>query len=665
MVSLDQLLQAKAVALGKLALQATTAAGSGHPSTALSLAHVTSVLMYHIMRWDPENPAHPGSDRLVLSESHAVPIIYAACADLGVKFEPKSGSRRLTVNDLLTLRDIDSVLDGHPNPKLGFPFFDAATGSPGQGLSVAAGLAAAAKMDGVDRRVFCIIGDGEAREGQVWEAMDFIAEHQLTNVIPIFNCNELGRSGWVSPGQRRDAIHRKAENFGFKAVRCNGHDPAALARILNDYLRLREGWKKEAHYGEDLKPLALVVETVKGWGTSAEGLAIHGQPVNRDEIYKVLAQMDETARQLGVDKVQDFGALSITKPPEVKPAVKTAPVADFTHACKEAGVADAMVESHKLSPRRAFGMALNQLGKANPNVVGLDADVRHSTFAADFARNYPDRFLECRIAEQNMVSAAVGVCAGGKIPFVSTFGRFLVRAYDQVEMGIISGAELKLVGTHVGVTVGADGPSQMAVADVAFMRTFTYIKDYENRQAMVILTPSDAVSAYALTVAMTEHHGSVYLRALRDEVPLLYSNTTKFPLIGHQVLRVPKDKKALVVVASGYMVHSCLAAAELLADKGIDIAVVDAYSIPADVLPIVKMAENYGGKILTVEDNYIGGLDAEFASAIAQSTRIILRSLNLRKLPKSGKTAEDVLAYCHLDESDIIAAIKEFVEAGA
>jgi transketolase len=469
MADLTHVLHAKAIDLGRLAIRATTSAGIGHPTTALSLAHLVAVLMYRVMRWTPADPDNPGSDRLVLSEGHAVPILYAACTDLGVAFGPDGKRRPMTERDLMTLREIGSPIDGHPNPVLGFPFFDAATGSLGQGLSVAAGLGCAARLDGVPKRIFCLIGDGESREGQIWEALDFCADHRLGGVVAIFNCNTLGQSDYVSHAQDWEHLATKAAAFGARTEIIDGHDPAAIERALRIV--------------EDQRPLAVIARTVKGWGVpSLGGPGHHGTPVKAEALAGVLAELEETARHLGVTDIgaQDFAALKIASPAAV-PAARAVP-----HVPLGFGAAlakhPALASAKKLSPRRAYGMALAALGDANEAVVALDADVKNSTYAETFAKAHPDRYFEARIAEQNMVSAAAGLAAAGKIAFVSTFGRFLERAFDQSEMG----------------------PSQMALADVAFARALAHAVDAKGR-SLAVMTPSDAVSAYKLVLGMAEY----------------------------------------------------------------------------------------------------------------------------------------------------------------
>lgn len=658
MVSIEKILQAKAIELSQLAVGATTAAKSGHPTTALSLAHLTAVLMYRVMRWDPKRPEYGGADRLVLSEGHAVPIVYAACADLGVTFYPHGRAKAMDVADLLTLRDIGSLIDGHPNPALGFPFFDAATGSLGQGLSVAGGLGCAARLDGVDKVIYCIIGDGESREGQIWEAMDFIADQKLTNVVAIFNCNTLGQSDYVAKPERWEQLQRKAEAFGWRTVVIDGHDPAAIEPAL-----------RQRSHGFDT-PLCLIARTVKGWGVPAiQGRGHHGVAVPQDQLDAVLAELDKRAAELDVKDISSSEmkeALVIPEPLSVPPTRPVGQVASFAEAVRaDPKLDEAVNEKKKLSPRRAYGMALKALGDADPRVVALDGDVKNSTYAEYFADAHPHHYFEGRIAEQNMVSAASGLAAAGKIPFVSTFGRFMERAFDQVEMAVIGGANIKLVGTHVGVTLAADGPSQMALADVAFMRALAHAKDHRNNPAMTVLTPSDAISAYKMVVAMASYPSACYLRAVRADLPLLYEQTEDFPFGGFKVLRQASARgMPVLLVADGYLVHTCLAAAAILEEAGIAATVVDAYALPMDTEAVLTLARQAGGSILTVEDNYAGGIGSELSEgAAAAGGPPRVRSLFVRNIPKSGRTPEDLLAYVHLSVSDVAHAATELAGA--
>lgn len=651
---IEQAIRAKAIELGKLAIRATTSAGSGHPTTALSLAHLITVLMYRVMRWDPAHPDAEGSDRLVLSEGHGVPIIYAACADLGVTITPGGQPRAMSMDDLMSLRSIGSPIDGHPNPILGFPFFDAATGSLGQGLSVSAGLATAARVRGLDKTTFCIMGDGEAREGQVWEAMDFVADHRLTSVVAIMNCNTLGQSDFVADAQGWQALEHKAEAFGWTTIVIDGHHPTEIEDTLRRRRDLGAG-----------RPLCVIARTVKGWGVpSLFGAGHHGVPVPKDKLHLALAELDKRAVEQGVDDLDPVAAAEALRPTSPPPWTSTrttrAPMEFDAAVAAVPKVAHALAEEKKMSPRRAFGLALKALGAANSRVVALDADVKNSTYALDFANAYPERYFEARIAEQNMVSAAAGLASGGMVPFASTFGRFLERAFDQIEMAIVGGANLKLVGTHVGVTLASDGPSQMAIADIGFMRAFSHSTDGRGNPSVTVLTPSDAVSAYAMVLAMADFSSACYLRAVRADLPILYETDASFPFRGHKVLceRTQGDRH-VVLAASGYLVHSCLKAAGKLAEAGIGVTVVDGYALPMDADPVLALAGTKGA-ILVVEDNYVGGLASELAeAAAARENSPTVRSLLVHVMPKSGRSADDVLDYVHLSVNDIVAAATE------
>jgi transketolase len=326
----------------------------------------------------------------------------------------------------------------------------------------------------------------------------------------------------------------------------------------------------------------------------------------------------------------------------------------------DAKVAKSVEEKKALSPRRAYGLALKALGAADPRIVALDGDVKNSTYVEDFADAYPKRYFEGRIAEQNMVSAGAGLAAGGKIAFVSTFGRFMERAFDEIEMAIIGGLPIKLVGTHVGVTLAADGPSQMGLADVGFMRALAHTDDYRGNPGMTVLTPSDPVSTYNLVLAMAESPGACYLRAVRGDLPILYPESERFLFGGYKVVRrAESDRLAIVLAGSGYLVHSCLKAAAELRSLGIAATVVDAYALPLDAAPMLQLARSAGAPILTVEDSYVGGIGSEIAEAAADSDdgpRV--RMLAVRNIPKSGRTADDVLAYVHLSVPEIVQAAK-------
>ncbi len=588
----------KAAELGKLAVRMTTQAGSGHASSALSLAQIVTYLMYRQMRHDPADPWHPTADRLVLSEGHAVPIVYAALADLGatVGLTPAT-ARKLTPADVDALRTRDSVLDGHPNPYAGVRFFDAATGSLGQGLSVAAGLALAARLDQSDRRIYVLIGDGESREGQIWEALDSIADHKLTSVCAIFNANGQGQAGLVSPQQSADALAAKLAAFGWQVSTIDGHDPDAIAQALEPV-------------GRTTKPVAIVARTIKGWGVEELTKGNwHGKPLTAAQLPAAYASLDKTvavdqnpgresgadpnharesgadpnparkcgadpnhARESGADPnpgrksgadpnpARKCGAVGDEAPPAGVPATCVAgseggseigaklegpprPASKPTfdrpaprevtwpsfHETMTAAGLGALVEKNAIGTRRAYGAALQAAGTLLPQVVALDGDVSNSTFSELFAKAHPARFVECKIAEQNMISTAVGLSAAGYIPFVNSFAKFLMRAADQIEMASISRANVKIVGSHAGISLAADGPSQMGLSDVAFFRSFTTVRgdDRENPLAWYF-HPADAVAAYHCTRLMVALPGLCFMRTHRPDVPLLYAPDAKF-----------------------------------------------------------------------------------------------------------------------------------------
>lgn len=637
----------KAIELGKLSVEMTSTAGSGHPSSALSLAHIVSVLMYGQMRFDPKNPENMNGDRLVLSAGHAVPIIYAACADLGVVAVFNGKRRPMTRDDAMTLRAIDSPIDGHPHPQVGFPFFDAATGSLGQGLSVAAGLGFAAKLDKSPRNIYCIIGDGESREGNIWEACDFLVDNALTNVVAIFNCNALAQSDFVSPQQSSEVLAEKLLAYGFVVRVIDGHDPLAIKGVLDELPVIQNG----------NRPLAIVAETVKGFGAPSEqGMGFHGKPA--DDPKKVLAELDETLRDLtGGEKPDiELKVAPAPKAPErknIKELIGHIRPASYREAMEKQGKGKKI--GGEFAPRAAYGVALVALGEACDRIIAADADVKNSTGSEDFYKKFPERFMENRIAEQNMICAAVGASAGGYIPFCSTFAKFVMRAYDQVEMAIIGGANIKITGSHAGVTLAADGPSQMSLPDVAFFRSFCHVKNFNGQPAVRYFFPADAVSAYNCTVLMANLDGCCYQRTLRAATKPLYKpEDTDFSVGGFRVLREGRD---LTLAAAGYMVHECLKACD---EAGINATVVDCYSLPLEAEKLLKVAEKTNGRLVTVEDNYTGGLDAEVATAIARSgSGVRLQNLYVQRIPKSGRTPEDVLDYLDIDSRAIATAIRK------
>lgn len=645
-MSFEAAVHAQAIEIDRLSLEMCAAAGSGHPSSAMSIGHLVTVLMFHTMRWSPDHPDYPTSDRLVLSEGHAVPAVYAAAAKLGVMVGVEDKRRRLTLEDLPKLRELSSPLDGHPNPMVGFPFFDAATGSLGQGLSIAAGIAIGARQDNLDRRIYCIIGDGESREGQIAEAMDFIIDHKLTNVLPIFSCNEYGQADRVSSQQSPEKLEAKLKAYGFQVRVIDGHSPKEIKDALDVFTNVA--------LKPDAAPMAIVARTVKGWGSaSIQGGAWHGKPATGDSLKRALAELDEKRVAL-TSSLTNADAFTIENPDDAPtPEATNLEIPTLTEAMKAMDMTS-VLHSGKLATRRAYGMALRMLGKASSRIVVLDADVKNSTFAETFSKDPATgkRFVECKIAEQNMISAAVGLSAAGKIPFCSTFAKFHTRAYDQIEMAINSGANVKLVGSHAGITPSSDGPSQMALPDVAWFRSFTTMRDHRGNPGCYVLQPADAFAAYSLTQVMAEYEGVCYMRTLRPDTEFLYSDDQVFNLGGFEVLQEGRD---VVLCAAGYMVHEANKALDLLDQAGVSATLVDLYSLPFDNEKLLDVVAANNGYVVSIEDNYGGGIGSAIAEALTESgDGFRLQQMHVRSIPKSARQPEQLLQSFGLTAADIV-----------
>jgi transketolase len=640
-------LSLKAIELAKRVVRMTTAAGSGHPTSALSILHIVTVLLYRQMRHDPRDPWNPAADRLVLSEGHAVPVVYAAWADLGgVVGESPDSARPLTVDELDTLRAVDSVLDGHPNPQTAFPFFDLATGSLGQGLSGACGLALAARLDRLERRVYVLIGDGESREGQVAEALDFLVDNDLTRVVPVFNCNGLGQSDPVSQQQSAGRLALKAQAYGFEVERIDGHDVEQVIAAL------------ERAAAAD-SPRAIVAQTVKGWGVSAfQETNLHGKTLDEEAADSAIDELDGLEREV---RVSAAAGAPVAAPVPSRPRREAVLPGRLGPPDFEALLADhkdlKKVRSGTFATRRAYGLALRELAKADPRVVALDGDVKNSTYSEFVAEAVPGRFFEARIAEQNMVSVAAGLAAGGKIPFAGSFAKFLVRGYDQLELALLSGVPLKLVGSHIGANIGADGPSQMGLTDVAYFGGLATVERPDGAPLVTLFQPACAVAAYHCVQMMADCPGAAYLRTMRPDLPFLYDPDETFEPGGSKLLRQGED---VALVASTYMVHVALRVAERLREDGIRAAVVDAYSLPLKDEPLRDVAAACRGRLLTLEDNYGNGLGAAVAGLVAEGVLgpCRLRQMHARTVPRSGRTSEDVLGEVGLSDDEIETAVR-------
>jgi transketolase len=640
-MSFESAIHARAIRLDTMSLEMCAESGTGHPTSAMSIGHIISVLLYRTMRWLPNQLDCATSDRLVLSEGHAVPVVYAALADIGATIDWNGEAVQLQPGHLKTLREADSPLDGHPNPMEGISFFDAATGSLGQGLSVAAGLGLAAYADNTGRKIYCIIGDGEAREGQITEALDFIMDHKLANVLPIFNCNSYGQAGAVSEQQSPERLTTKLEAFGFEVATIDGHNPDSIKGAFDQF-----------NVDGRTKPMAIVAKTVKGWGApSMQGGNWHGKPASKETVQNVIAELRETGLKL--TSTLATASVAIQEPPPApEPTECATTILSFKEAMEKWDMLT-VLQSGKMATRKAYGIALRALGHGNKNIWAVDADVSNSTFSNVFGNDEElvNRFVECKIAEQNMYSVGAGLSAAGKIPFCSTFSKFITRGYDQIEMAINSGANIKIVGSHSGISLAADGPSQMSLPDIAWFRSFGTMTDHHGNPGCFVLQPADAWAAYGLTVAMAEHVGCSYLRTFRPDVEMIYDESTVFTLGGMEVLTEGRD---VLIVSAGYMIHECNKAIEELDRLGIDATLLDLYSLPFNEEQLLDLANENNGNVFVVEDNYGGSLGSAVADVCAASgDAFTVEQMHVRRIPKSARSPESILRLCGLHYTDI------------
>src|SRR6202046_213111 len=560
----------KARLLSIYSMMATTAAGSGHPTSCMSAAELVAGVFFHAMKFDPRNANSNDNDRFVLSKGHAAPVLYAALAEAGV----------FPVSRLMTLRQFSSELEGHPTPKI--HGVDAATGSLGQGLSVGAGLAIGARMDKSPTRVYVLTGDGELAEGQIWEAAAFAAHYNLDNLTVISDSTRLGQSEPTMYQHDMERYRLKFESEGFDTQVIDGHDVAAVLAALD---------KAKATKG---KPQAIIARTIKGHGFSqvADKLNWHGKPFSKEQLAAAIAELGG-----GPTVPPDPGKSYERTPLPTPPDFPAPPAPDYA--------ADA-----KIATREAYGFALKRLGAVNPHVVAISGDVKNSTFSETFGDAYPDHFWQGYIAEQNLVSVAVGLQARGKVPFADTFACFLSRAYDNVRMAAISRANINLCGSHCGVSIGEDGPSQMALEDISMFRAIN---------GSEVFYPSDAVCTERLTEHMARRAGINYLRTSRPKMPILYSKDEKFPIPGFKVLRQSAQDKA-TVIGAGVTLHEALKAFDQLKSQGIAIRVIDLYCVkPVDGKAIAEQIKATGGALVTAEDHWPeGGLGEAVITALAQ-----------------------------------------------
>jgi transketolase len=565
-------------------VRATTAAGSGHPTSAASAADLAAALFFAAIRLDPSDPRSPYNDRFVLSKGHAAPLLYAVWAELGV----------VKREELTTLRELTSDLEGHPTPRL--PFVDVATGSLGQGLGVGVGLALGARMLGTDARAFVLMGDGETAEGSVWEAAQFAGHEHLANLVAIVDVNGLGQSGPTMLGHDLKAYARRFTAFGWRAVTINGHDFQQIVPALRRARASRQA------------PTAIIAGTEKGHGI--EGVAglegWHGRALPADAAQRAIAALETRLHH-------------VPPPPVRKPARSPLPK-------RELPPPPAPRTWGEVATREAYGDALARLG-ADARVVALDADVKNSTYAERFRDAHPERFVETYIAEQTMVSAAAGLAAQGFIPFASTFACFLARAADQLRMAGISRSNIKLTGSHAGVSIGEDGPSQMALEDLALFRALP---------EAVVLYPSDGASTEAFVQLAALQRGLVYIRATRMKTAPVYGEQEAFTVGGLKVVRSHAEDR-LTIVGAGVTLHEALAAHDELSSHGIHVRVIDLYSVkPVDGEALLAAARATGDRMLVVEDHYAEGGMADAVREALAPEPIAVYHLAVREIPHSG-----------------------------
>ena len=592
-------------------IRCSTAAGSGHPTSSMSAADLMAVLMTRHLRYDWQQPDNPANDHLIFSKGHASPLLYSMFKAAGV----------VSDEELMTgYRRFGSKLEGHPTPVL--PWVDVATGSLGQGLPDGVGVALAGRyLDELPYRVWVLCGDSEMAEGSMWEAFDKASYYRLNNLTAIVDVNRLGQRGPTELGWDLDTYAKRIEAFGCRAIPIDGHDLGEIDKALDDAAAAD-------------RPSVILARTRKGRGFSevedTEGW--HGRPLPADMAERAIIELGGE-RHLTVSGLQPEDA-----------APRDRPSGEVSLPQYELGA--------KVATRLAFGQALAAVG-ARSDVVALDGEVGNSTHAEEFAKVHPERYFEMFIAEQQLIAAAVGMSVRGYVPFAATFAAFFTRAYDFIRMSAISEANIRLCGSHAGVEIGADGPSQMALEDLAMLRAV---------HGSTVLYPSDATSTASLVQQMAEREGVVYMRTTRGAYPVLYRTDEAFPIGGAKVLRSGPDDQ-VTLIGAGVTLHNCLAAADELGRDGIRARVVDLYSVkPIDTQTLIEAADATGDRLIVVEDHYpaggIGGAVLEALSDAGRPARIV--HLAVRGLPGSGTPAE-LMEAAGISADQVVQAARELL----
>ena len=588
----------------------TTEAGSGHPTSSLSATDLMTCLLFgEIFKFDVDHPKSLNNDRLIFSKGHASPLFYALWAAAG----------ELTEKELLTYRKFGSPLEGHPT--VAFPYTEAATGSLGQGLSIGVGMALNAKyLDQLPYKTYVLLGDSEMAEGSQWEAIQIAAHYKLNNLIGILDVNRLGQRGETLFGWNLKAYEGRISSFGWKTVVLDGHSFPEILAAYEEALRSAD------------QPVMLIAKTIKGKGVSfiENKNGWHGKALSREECDRALKEIGEIDRSLQGE---------IALPDEIRPERKgpDRPIKKMDYPADK-----------PVATRKAYGNALARIYAQFPDIVSLDGEVSNSTYAEIFKEAHPERFFEMYIAEQNMVGTALGLSARGKIPFVSTFAAFLTRAYDQIRMSQYSNPNIKFVGSHAGVSIGEDGPSQMGLEDIAMFRAILN---------SVVLYPSDAVSTERLVEEAARHRGMVYIRTTRKETPIVYGLSEEFRIGGSKVLR-QSERDSATVIAAGVTLHEALAAYEALKKEGILIRVIDLYSIKPIDEAVLREAAAATKSILVVEDHYAEGGMGEAVKVGLGDVAVPISLLAVRKRPRSGKP-QQLLDYEEISQAAIIRKVKE------
>lgn len=592
-------------------LLSTTKAGSGHPTSSLSAVELMVGLMFsEIFKFDLENPKNPNNDHLIFSKGHASPLLYSLYAAAGAIDEQR----------LRSLRKFTSPLEGHPTPK--FPFIEAATGSLGQGLSIGVGMALNAKyLDKMPYKTYVLLGDSEMSEGSIWEAIQIASYYKLNNLIGIVDINRLGQTGETMYGHDLDAYKNRLQAFGWNAIVVRGHD---LINIVDAYKKCLD--QKE-------KPSMILAKTIKGKGISflEDRLGWHGKTLSEKEFKKA-------KKELGDINFDIRGQVKIPENNKPTPLPLSLKVKEKISQSKL---------GQMISTRKAFGLALARLGTENPKLVTLDAEMKNSTYTEIFESYFPKRFFQMYIAEQNMVSVALGLSIMGKVPFIATFAAFFTRAYDQIRMAQYSNANIKFVGSHVGVSIGQDGPSQMGLEDISMFRS---IHD------SVVLYPSDAVSCEKLVEEAAKHFGIVYIRTTRKDTPVIYAKNQSFPIGGSKVIKKSKNDR-VTLIGTGITLHQALIAYKKLKKSNITVRIIDLYSIKPIDKQTLKKAARETQKILVVEDHHPEGGIAEAVRSALYKEKMQIHSLAVRRREMSGKP-EELLDYEDIHHEDIVRKVK-------